>query len=1089
MATNYFVCTLGQAALRGDTKLDFATISELISLQARRIPDKPAVGFAGIDVTRGGVPHDVLFTFSQVDRVTESIAAHLLADLKDSEPAETVALLCPSSEDFLFAWLALMRLGHPVLLLAPQLSPSAIVHLMQGCKASVLYHDSMYKNLAEAAGESAQGYGKLSLTSLSASPFPVREHLSSLDTQSAGNILNGLRSVSAEDTAYLHHTSGTSSGLPKPIPQSHRAGAGVLPHLPEEPARATFTTTPLYHGGIADLLRAWTSDAMIWLFPGKEAPITAKNILKCIDIGSTHAQKGTTSEVAFFSSVPYVLQMLASDPKGLHCLQQMDIVGVGGAALPAEVGDDLVSKGVNLISRFGSAECGFLMSSHRDYVKDKHWQYLRPGDGARFLRFEGRNDGTELHEMIILRGWPHMAKTNRDDGSYATADLFAAHSNIENAWKYHSRADSQLTLITGKKFDPAPLEASIATSDLFDDVLIFGNDRPFPGALLFRSVGSAKTSDGDLVRHLAPTIERLNVDSQSHARIPRNMLVPMPYQEAPLEKSSKGTVIRRAAEERYRADIARAYDMLDAASSEDVPDSEISSTIIKNIKALLGQDADLYTDTDLFSFGVDSVASVQIRYTLRRLLPPKDKEVPINIVEDCGTVSRLTEWVLRRRRGEEREDSEDDDEDTLMKSLVQDYCARVKCQQSNGDKVARTKDGKEVVILTGATGGLGAHILHQYREGHNIAKVYCLVRGSDERSATERVNKSLMQRGLPPLQASSAPEIVVLPITLSEPQLGLSSTNYAQLAHEATIFIHAAWTVNFRLRLRNFVKDHIGGLTNLLNFLLQTASPPAFLFISSTASAIAHASPIPEEILDSPSTSSPLGYARSKWVAENVIYRCAQSINLLQGRVAVLRVGQLSGDTKRGIWNESEAWPLMLSSVKAINALPDLGGEEKLDWLPVDVAAGAVVQIGRSLRQSSRMYQEGVGVTVTHVLNDAQPPTTWTQLLQWLGKEEQFEVLGPARWVEKLESIEDDRLPAKKLLGLWKAAYCDNKQRKPKAEAQATGPDEKSVDKKWKTAVAEEMAPLLKTVKPVDREYVHKLWNWISDIGKDHEGG
>jgi len=83
----------------------------------------------------------------------------------------------------------------------------------------------------------------------------------------------------------------------------------------------------------------------------------------------------------------------------------MDIAGVGGAALPAEAGDELVLNGVNLISRFGSAECGFLMSSHRDYENDKEWAYLRSGPGMEKIKFEEQDDG--LVELIVLDGWPH----------------------------------------------------------------------------------------------------------------------------------------------------------------------------------------------------------------------------------------------------------------------------------------------------------------------------------------------------------------------------------------------------------------------------------------------------------------------------------------------------------------------------------------------------------------------------------------------------------------------------------------------------------------------------------------------------------
>lgn len=114
---------------------------------------------------------------------------------------------------------------------------------------------------------------------------------------------------------------------------------------------------------------------------------------------------------------------------------------------------------------------------------------------------------------------------------------------MQGAWKYHSRADSQLTLITGKKFDPAPLEAAMVTSPHLDDVLIFGNNRPFPGALIFRSEASMSISDADLLYEITPVVDKLKNGAQDHSRIPPNMLVPMLHQDKGLEKSSKGTII------------------------------------------------------------------------------------------------------------------------------------------------------------------------------------------------------------------------------------------------------------------------------------------------------------------------------------------------------------------------------------------------------------------------------------------------------------------------------------------------------------------------------------------------------------------
>ena len=457
---------------------------------------------------------------------------------------------------------------------------------------------------------------------------------------SAGQDLPPLSApIHETDTAFWHHTSGTSTGLPKPIAQSHQGAVGSLPRL-EGRGAATFTTTPLYHGGIADCFRAWTSNALIWLFPGKDVPITSTNILKSLGVAGELVQESAIPPVRYFSSVPYVLQMLASEAEGLEVLQKMDIVGVGGAALPPSVGNDLVQKGVNLVSRFGSAECGFLMSSHRDYSKDKEWQYLRSLDSP-LLRFERQDGG--LAELVITKEWPHMAKRNRDNGSYATADLFEAHPTTPHAWRYHSRADSQLTLITGKKFDPAPLESEIATSQYLDDALVFGNGQQYPGALLFRSPSSSDLSNEGLLDELWPEVEKLNMDGQGHTKLSRSMLVVMSSDTAELEKSSKGTVLRRQAEERFSKVIEEAYEGGDAVGigAPEIPDDKLPVTILDIIKAVQGSTDTIQEDVDLFACGVDSVACMQIRAQLQKLVPSGAPALPLNVVYDCGSIKGL----------------------------------------------------------------------------------------------------------------------------------------------------------------------------------------------------------------------------------------------------------------------------------------------------------------------------------------------------------------------------------------------------------------------------------------------------------------
>lgn len=472
--------------------------------------------------------------------------------------------------------------------------------------------------------------------------MPVESHADTDGRSSYASLyqdwLATLTPAHESETAYWHHTSGTSSGLPKPIAQSHRAAVGVLPCL-DGRRSATFTTTPLYHGGIADCFRAWTSDATIWLFPGDVA-ITSSNIIRSLKSADECHRACVSSPVEYFSSVPYVLQMLESVPDGLDALRSFGIVGVGGAALPSSIGDDIVQKGVNLISRFGSAECGFLMSSHRDYQKDKEWQHLRSFNSP-LLSFEPQDGG--LVELVIKADWPHMAKRNRKDGSYATADLFEAHPTIPNAWRYHSRADSQLTLITGKKFDPAPLEAAISTSPFLDDVLIFGNGKPFPGALLLSSTNATNLSGEELLAKLWPDVERCNAEGQDHTKLSRSMLVILPSGTAGLEKSSKGTVMRRHAEERFSNIIEKAYQSDDSQMNgqngdSHIPDNALPVAVLDMIKSVLGSEETIPEDADLFTYGVDSVACMQTRVRLQKLLPSSAAALPLNVVYDCGSI-------------------------------------------------------------------------------------------------------------------------------------------------------------------------------------------------------------------------------------------------------------------------------------------------------------------------------------------------------------------------------------------------------------------------------------------------------------------
>ena len=1012
-----------------------------------------------------------------------------------------MALVGRSTPEFLFTWLGLVQLGYSVLLLAPQLEPDAIAHLCKEGDAKKLVYDHFCTPLAQQSRAKMSTEYPLGIYRLpDAAAYKAYEDNAAYHAylqQTCRLPGSPLWEVHGLDTAYFHHTSGTSSGLPKLLPVSHHMAIGALPALNHDAsANATFSTTPLYHGGVADCFRAWAAASMIWLFPG-DVPITASTIEQCIWGAADAANAKLAPEPVYFSCVPQVLAGLAQSVTGMVILRRMKMVGVGGAAMAEGLASRLVNEDVRLLSRYGSTECGFLLSSDRSYATDKDWQYLRHNPMISNLTFEPREDG--LSELVVLSTWPALAKHNRADGSYATADLFEPHSKTPHAWRYHSRADAQMILSTGKKFDPAPVEDSIRECQLLDDILVFGNHRPFPGALLFRSNLAHGMDDKAMLDDLWPLVDKKNAQSPSHARLNRSMLIVMPTSSPGPLKSSKGTTLRRQAETKYDAEISEAYaneryfNASQSKNDEDglllsEQDDKIPNAVFNIVRSVIGGNEQILEDDNLYDVGVDSSACIRIRARIQaKLIPPFRPQLPLDVVYDCGTITKLSDFILDFRRGIGQKS---EDEVKLMNSLVEKYGnwpprqKNRKCSHtSSANQPTLFPSSNRVVLITGVTGALGTHILSQLWFQSPSCEIHCLIRASSKEAARGRVSKSLAQRQLPPLDEHSR-TTHFHPCKLSQEGLGLHEEVFDDLANRVTLVIHAAWAVDFRLRLPSFVKDHIAGLHNLINFTLTSCrrTPPRFLFCSSTASQLDSSSKmtVPEAISHNPHQPSELGYSRSKWVAE---YICEQAHikTHLDGRIHVLRIGQLCGDSKRGVWNVTEAWPRMLSSSTVTGSLPDIKNE-RLSWLPVDVAARAVLEIAESEQPSKTVEEkddprmEGPKTRLVHpchVYNLVNPSTTptWSDLLRWLQNlSPEIEIVPPAIWVARLESLQGAAAehPALKLLGLWKKSYGGGSTNTEPA------------DVLFEMEETRKAAPTMRDIAPIGEEHFRRMWGWIN---------
>ena len=193
------------------------------------------------------------------------------------------------------------------------------------------------------------------------------------------------------------------------------------------------------------------------------------------------------------------------------------------------------------------------------------------------------------------------------------------------------------------------------------------------------------------------------------------------------------------------------------------------------------------------------------------------------------------------------------------------------------------------------------------------------------------------------LNITASDKVTALSSQLHEPNLGLSEEEYSTLITRTTHILHCAWPVNFQLGLPAFDLS-LRGLHNLISLSLDVkASKPAHLiFCSSISVALGTPAPavIPEESIGEIEHVSHTGYAQSKLVGERIVEAAVKKAG---AEASVYRIGQVVGDTKYGIWNDSEAFPLIIRSALTMGALPEL--DMGCEWLPVDTCARSIIEI------------------------------------------------------------------------------------------------------------------------------------------------
>lgn len=258
---------------------------------------------------------------------------------------------------------------------------------------------------------------------------------------------------------------------------------------------------------------------------------------------------------------------------------------------------------------------------------------------------------------------------------------------------------------------------------------------------------------------------------------------------------------------------------------------------------------------------------------------------------------------------------------------------------------ARTAPGRDI-LLTGATGFLGAFLLHELLAA-TTARIYCLVRAGDEAAGMARLRAAAARFLLPEPDPG---RVHAVPGDLRDVAAIARTFRGGELERRVGHVLQCAAKVVFTEPYRTIREDNVVPMARLLGWM-RGCGIRDVSFVS-TAAATAPA-PGAERILetrDQPLDPRLSGYGVSKWVAERLLDRA----DLDGMRIRVFRPGLIMSAGGTGASNPKDLIYFVLASGVAVGAHPI--DDRSHDVAPVDVVARGIVGLAMSPGSVGRAY-------------------------------------------------------------------------------------------------------------------------------------
>ncbi|KAK9800104.1 putative Acetyl-CoA synthetase-like protein [Seiridium cardinale] len=446
-----------------------------------------------------------------------------------------------SSIESVITFLALVRLGHVVLLVSPDMAVDDTEAL-----ATELHFDLMinglggctYKSIPMVTLEQLSQFHCLANTDKQATSFVVPDE---------------------NEPALMVHSSGTT-GRPKVIAKTHFQLLRILRGLSSVLHNKDLFVGPWMHwviGAYAVLFAlVRCGSRTCWAGDGRTSADAIKQVLL------------ETKPQVMWCHTRFLVPASES-PEGLECLKRCMLVVNLGGLLPPYVSSRLIKEGVRLATAYGMSELPMGLTSEACAGDPLYWDYVQPDPvTAQHLYFrplaedEAIVGGRQLFELVVLPTLPSLEKrwANAPDGSVHTGDIFMKHPTKDH-YRCLGRMRDDIKLRPGGTGSATIRTRSYEDvlerrhQELIDAAVFFGDKQIKPGILLFVK-SSMDASQDEVVEAAWKTIQH-EMQELIGLGLTKNMVVVVLDTVVP--RTSKGEVVRAEALLQSNSAIWTAY--------------------------------------------------------------------------------------------------------------------------------------------------------------------------------------------------------------------------------------------------------------------------------------------------------------------------------------------------------------------------------------------------------------------------------------------------------------------------------------------------------------------------------------------------